>query len=188
MKVKTQVNGPVPPLKLAVNVTGCPAVIVDGEDVNEMSCNGEVCSWPTFTEAVAVADWPPVSDPVTLIVFVPGLLKVVVNVGVFPPVDGLPPLAVQVKVNEPCPPVPLTVHSTCWPTVLLSGHVRVKTIGWAGDATWTCSVSLSCWFAMSVAVAVISCVPVVPKLVTKVPPVPVDGVPPVADQWIVTGD
>jgi len=174
--VQANVWGVVPPVPVAVNVTGTPVVPVVGPLNVTARTSGAIV---TAAELVAVTGGVALSVAVTLIVTEPFTLYCVVKVAPVP-VEGVPPVAVQAKVIGPVPPVAIAVHTTGLLTVPVVGHVTVRDR--APGLMFTVIDTVAVFPFASVIVTPTVWGPDTANIVVKLEPVPDDGVPPVAVQ------
>jgi hypothetical protein len=94
------------------------------------------------------------------------------------PLDGVPPVAVQLMVTAPVPPLVVAVQATAVPTVPVVGQVTVTVKAFGLMVTVAEAVAVTAFASVTVTLTVWA--PVVAYCVVKLVPVPLDGVPPVA--------
>ena len=120
-KFHENVYGPVPPVAVAVKVTGLPTVGLALTVKLAARASGLIV---TVADLLFVAAFPSVA--VTLIVLLPLIEYVVLNDAPVP-LAGDPPVAVHENVYGAVPPVAVTVHVTAVLTVPEAGQVMVAT-------------------------------------------------------------
>ena len=173
---QAKVYGVVPPVGLAVNVSGVLIPPVVGPlTVTARTSAATV----TVAEFVAVTAGEALSVAVTLIETVPLALYIVAKLAPVP-VDGFPPVAVQANVTGGVPPLEVAEQFTGLPTVPVVGQL-IDTVRIAGlIATVTDAVAVFAFPSVTVTLTVFD--PDVANIVVKPDPVPLAGVPPVAVQ------
>jgi hypothetical protein len=131
----------------------------------------------TVAEFVAVTGGTALSVAVTMIETVPFAAYIVVKLAPVP-VDGVPPVAVQLNVTVPVPPLEVAVQVTGLPTVPVAGQLIVTD---RAPGLIAMVADIVAVFALeSVIVTETVNVPGDAYIVVRLAPVPVAGDPPVA--------